>query len=145
LDERGGALRREIENGPETTAEILFTSGATSAPKGVIITHRNILANIVPVEREVLKYIRYTKPFSPIRFLNLLPLSHMFGQAMALFIPPMINGTVVFQRSQEPREIVRQIKSRRICQTPGDGGAAGGREVLQALVAFPAGAPRVWV
>jgi len=104
----------EVENGPEATAEILFTSGATSAPKGVVITHRNILANIVPVEREVLKYIKYTKPFSPIRFLNLLPLSHMFGQAMALFIPPMINGTVVFQRSQEPREIVRQIKARRI-------------------------------
>ena len=37
-------------------AEIIFTSGATAEPKGVLITHRNILANIVPVEREVLKY-----------------------------------------------------------------------------------------
>lgn len=94
--------------------EILFTSGATSEPKGVTITHSNILANIVPVEREVLKYRNYQKPFSPIRFLNLLPLSHMFGQAMALFIPPMIAGTVVFQRSQAPQEIIRQIKSRKI-------------------------------
>src|SRR5271169_3245272 len=32
------------------TAEIIFTSGATAEPKGVIITHGNILANIVPVE-----------------------------------------------------------------------------------------------
>ncbi len=39
-----------------TTAEIIFTSGATAEPKGVIITHGNILANIVPVEREMLKY-----------------------------------------------------------------------------------------
>jgi long-chain acyl-CoA synthetase len=99
---------------PEDICQILFTSGATAEPKGVVITHRNILANIVPVEREVLKYREYSKPFSPIRFLNLLPLSHMFGQAMALFIPPMISGTVVFQRSQNPQEIVAQIKSRHI-------------------------------
>ncbi|WP_321474035.1 AMP-binding protein [uncultured Paludibaculum sp.] len=104
----------EVEAKPDDIAEILFTSGATAEPKGVIITHRNILANIVPVEREVLKYRKYAGPFSPIRFLNLLPLSHMFGQAMAIFIPPMISGTVIFQRSQDPREIVRQIKSRKI-------------------------------
>ena len=53
-----------------------------------------MLANIVPVEREILKYRKYARPFSPIRFLNLLPLSHMFGQSMATFIPPMLAGTV---------------------------------------------------
>ena len=95
-------------------AEILFTSGATAEPKGVLITHRNILANIVPVEGEVKKYIRYERPFHPVRFLNLLPLSHMFGQAMATFIPPMLPGVVVFIRGYNPSEIVRQIRSRRI-------------------------------
>ena len=94
-------------------AEIIFTSGATADPKGVIITHRNILANIVPVEREVRKYIRCARPFAPIRFLNLLPLSHMFGQAMATFIPPMLPGVVVFMRGYNPGEIIRQIRSRR--------------------------------
>jgi long-chain acyl-CoA synthetase len=95
-------------------AEILFTSGATAEPKGVLITHRNILANIVPVETEVKKYVRYARPFHPIRFLNLLPLSHMFGQAMATFIPPMLPGVVVFMRGFNPNEIVRQVRSRRI-------------------------------
>jgi long-chain acyl-CoA synthetase len=100
--------------GPDDIAEIIFTSGATAEPKGVIITHRNILANIVPVEREILKYRRWSRPFAPIRFLNLLPLSHMFGQAMATFIPPMLPGVVVFMRGYNPVEIAALIKSRRI-------------------------------
>ena len=95
-------------------AEIIFTSGATAEPKGVIITHRNVLANIVPVEREVLKYRKWGRPFYPLRFLNLLPLSHMFGQAMATFIPPMLPGVVVFMRGYNPAEIVSQIKRRRV-------------------------------
>ena len=95
-------------------AEIVFTSGATADPKGVIITHRNILANIVPVETEIHKYRRFGGPFFPLRFLNLLPLSHMFGQAMATFVPPMLPGVVVFMRGYSPEEIVRQIRTRRI-------------------------------
>ena len=95
-------------------AEIVFTSGATADPKGVIITHRNILANIVPVETEIRKYRRFGGPFFPLRFLNLLPLSHMFGQAMATFVPPMLPGVVVFMRGYSPDVIIRQIRGRRI-------------------------------
>jgi long-chain acyl-CoA synthetase len=98
----------------DDVAEIIFTSGATAEPKGVVLTHRNVLANIIPVEREILKYKKYGRPFFPLRFLNLLPLSHMFGQAMATFVPPMLAGTVVFIRGYNPHEIVRQIHKRRI-------------------------------
>ena len=98
----------------DDTAEIIFTSGATAEPKGVVITHRNVLANIVPVEREILKYRGYAWPFAPIRFLNLLPLSHMFGQSMGTFIPPMLAGTVLFVHGYNPHDIVRHIKARRI-------------------------------
>ena len=115
---KGGLVAPQREAEPsakaEDTAEIIFTSGATAEPKGVVITHRNILANIVPIEREVAKYKKYAKPFLPIRFLNLLPLSHMFGQAMATFVPPMLPGVVVFTRSYAPEDILAQIKSRRI-------------------------------
>ena len=99
---------------PDTLAEIIFTSGATAEPKGVLLTHRNILANVVPIEREVAKYRKYAKPFAPIRFLNLLPLSHMFGQAMATFVPPMLEGVVVFTRSFSPGEVIREVHDRRI-------------------------------
>jgi long-chain acyl-CoA synthetase len=98
----------------DDTAEIIFTSGATADPKGVVITHRNILANIVPIEREVAKYRQWARPFLPIRFLNLLPLSHMFGQAMGTFVPPMLPGLVLFTRSYSPDDIIRQIHDRRV-------------------------------
>jgi long-chain acyl-CoA synthetase len=94
--------------------QIIFTSGATAEPKGVVIRHRNVLANIVPVEREVQKYLKYAWPFHPLRFVNLLPLSHMFGQSMASNIPPMVRGTVIFTRSFNPHDIVRLIKTRRV-------------------------------
>jgi len=109
-----GAGRRTPDVSGDTTAEIIFTSGATAEPKGVVLTHKNVLANIVPIEREIAKYRKYMIPFRPIRFLNLLPLSHMFGQAMATFVPPMLPGVVVFTRSYAPDDIIRQIKSRRI-------------------------------
>jgi long-chain acyl-CoA synthetase len=94
--------------------QIIFTSGATAEPKGVVIRHRNVLANIVPVEREVQKYLKYAWPFHPLRFVNLLPLSHMFGQSMASNIPPMVRGTVIFTRSFNPHDMLRLIKTRRV-------------------------------
>ena len=98
----------------DDVVQIIFTSGATADPKGVVIRHRNVLANIVPVEREIRKYRKYAWPFRPLRFLNLLPLSHMFGQSMAANIPPMLDGTVVFTRSFNPHDLMRLIRSRRI-------------------------------
>ncbi len=98
----------------DDVAQIVFTSGATAEPKGVVIRHRNILANMIPVAKEIEKYKKYARPFQPIRFLNLLPLSHMFGQSMATNIPPLIDGTVVFMRSFNPHDIVRRVREWRI-------------------------------
>ena len=94
--------------------QVIFTSGATAEPKGVVIRHRNVLANVVPVEREVMKYRTYMRPFHPLRFVNLLPLSHMFGQSMATSIPPMVRGTVIFTKSLNPHDILHLVNSRRV-------------------------------
>ncbi len=95
-------------------AEIVFTSGTTAEPKGVVITHGNLLANLEPVAGEIAKYRKYAGPFLPLRILNLLPLSHLFGQSLALLIPPLIPTSVVFIASTNAREIARQIQSRRV-------------------------------
>jgi long-chain acyl-CoA synthetase len=95
-------------------AEIIYTSGTTSEPRGVCLTHRNLLANLAPLEEEIKKYLRWERIVHPVRFLNLLPLSHVFGQFMGLFVPQLLGGEVYFQDSLNPSEIARAIKSQRI-------------------------------
>lgn len=95
-------------------AEIIFTSGTTAEPKGVCLTHGNLLANLTPLETEINKYRRYERPFHPLRFLCLLPLSHVFGQFMGLFVPQLLGGEVFFQSSLNPAEIMTTIKRERI-------------------------------
>ncbi|GIW47307.1 MAG: AMP-binding protein [Deltaproteobacteria bacterium] len=99
---------------PDDTVEIVFTSGATAEPKGVIIKHRNIIANLIPIEQEIEKLKRYIRLFLPFRILCLPPLSHMFGQAMAVFIIPMLSSTTVFTNIYNPQEITKLIKKHKI-------------------------------
>jgi long-chain acyl-CoA synthetase len=98
----------------QDTLEIIFTSGTTAEPRGVVISHGNVLANIEPLQTEIQKYLRYEKIFHPIRFLNLLPLSHVFGQMLGVFIPPLLAGTVVFIDSLRPAEFVDTIREERV-------------------------------
>jgi len=99
---------------PNDIAEIVFTSGATGEPKGVLISHRNILSNLTSPEKIIAEYVKWFRPLFPLRFLNLVPLSHMFGQALTMFILPLIPAVAVFMRGYSPHEIVRQIRSRHV-------------------------------
>src|SRR6266404_3160952 len=94
-------------------AEILFTSGTTAEPRGVVLTHGNFLANLEPIERGIQPYLKYERFLHPLRFVSLVPLSHVFGQFMALFVPPLLGATVVFENSANPSEIFRTIKRER--------------------------------
>ncbi|HXL22122.1 MAG TPA: AMP-binding protein [Candidatus Dormibacteraeota bacterium] len=96
-----------------TVAEILFTSGTTSEPRGVVLTHGNFLANLEPLERGIDVYRKYERWFHPLRFVSLVPLSHVFGQFMTLFVPPLLGAAVVFESSNHPAEIMRTIKRER--------------------------------
>lgn len=100
--------------GRDDVVEIVFTSGTTSEPRGVTITHGNLLANLEPVEREIERYRWMAWPFSPLGFLNLIPLSHLFGQVMGLFIPQFLGGTVIFVENQAPAFIAATIRRRRV-------------------------------
>lgn len=96
------------------TLEIIYTSGTTAEPRGVVISHGNVLANIERLDNEIQKYLRYERPFHPLRFLNLLPLSHVFGQMLGVFIPQMLAATVVFLDTWKPAELTETICKERI-------------------------------
>ena len=100
--------------GRDDTLQIVFTSGTTAEPKGVVITHGNVLANIAPLEQEMQGYLKYERWVHPVRFLNLLPLSHVFGQFMGMFLPPLLGGIVIFQEELKPSEIVSTIRRERV-------------------------------
>ncbi len=102
------------EMGLQDVLQIVFTSGTTAEPKGVVISHGNVLANLEPLEVQIRGYLKYERFVHPIRFLNLLPLSHVFGQFLGLFLPAVMGGTVVFQESLNPSEVLRTIRSERI-------------------------------
>jgi long-chain acyl-CoA synthetase len=98
----------------DDVVEVVYTSGTTGAPKGVVHRHRNICANLTPFQKEINRYKRWAAPFQPIRILNLLPLSHMFGQSMGLFIPLLLQGSVTFMNELHPATIIRTIRLHRV-------------------------------
>lgn len=105
---------RPVDIGRDDTLEIVFTSGTTSEPKGVVITNGNVLANVAPLEIEIRKYLKYERFVHPVRFLNLLPLSHVFGQFLGIFLPQLMGGTVVFQDGLKPSEVIATIRRERV-------------------------------
>src|SRR5438270_4779684 len=94
--------------------EIVFTSGSTAEPKGVVITHGNILANLETFEPEIAKYLKYEQLVHPIRFLNLLPLSHVFGQFLGVFLPQLLGATVIFHDTLNPSAVIGTIRRQRV-------------------------------
>ena len=95
-------------------AEIIYTSGTTAEPKGVVLTHRNLLANLAPLEREIQKYLKWERLVHPLRLLNLVPLSHVFGQFMSIFVPQLLGAEVFLQADLRPRELLRAVRRQRI-------------------------------
>ncbi|HXW56461.1 MAG TPA: AMP-binding protein [Candidatus Cybelea sp.] len=98
----------------EDVVEIVFTSGTTGEPRGVVLTHGNLLASLEPLEAEIDRYRRYEKIFHPLHFLDLLPLSHVFGQLLGIFLPQILGATSVFLDTLNPAEVMETIRRERV-------------------------------
>jgi long-chain acyl-CoA synthetase len=93
-------------------ATIVYTSGTTGRPKGVMLSHRNILFNANAAVQRIAIYREDL-------FLSFLPLSHMFERTVGYYIPMMCGSTMAFARSvQELAEDLLTIKPTVLVSVP---------------------------
>ena len=88
---------------PEDLAQLIYTSGTTGNPKGVILTHKNLVANMIQINTQV---PIITDRFN---FLSLLPLSHMFEQMGGFFTPLYRGAAIVYLRTLKPSAIMEAL------------------------------------
>ena len=85
-----------MEIRPDDTACILYTSGTSGNPKGVMLTHRSIIANVIAAI-EIIK--GFDKPLDSITLVSFLPLSHAYEHTLALFVLSGLGGQIYFTPS----------------------------------------------
>ncbi len=85
---------------------LVYTSGTTGTPKGVTLTHRNTVAGVDGFHL-IVPEIEY-------RIISLLPLSHLFEQAIGLYLLLDLGASIMYVRSRNPRVIFEAFRDHRM-------------------------------
>lgn len=91
---------------PSDIWDLIFTSGTTGTPKGVMIAHDNLLATLEAINR-VLPPLEH-------RVVSVLPLSHLFEQAIGLIYALSVGADILYVRSRNPRVIFEALRAHRV-------------------------------
>lgn len=106
--------RTEITVEPHDLAVIQYTGGTTSKPKGVMLTHANLVANTLQT-RHWLSDMRDGKE----SFLCVLPFSHIYGMTTAMHVPIALGATLILLPTFEVNQVLKAIKRYRPSAFPG--------------------------
>ena len=90
--------------GQDEGAAILYTSGTTGKPKGVLLSHRNLTSNVSAT-------IHHTKMSADDRLICYLPLFHCFGQNFIMNASVKSGATLILHERFQPDEILNSLKS----------------------------------
>ena len=96
-----------VDIDPDDLAEVMFTSGTTGDPKGVMLTHRNITANIASV-------VQVAPGKESDRLMSILPLSHMLEQMGGLLVPMKAGANITYPTARQATVLFRTMKERRV-------------------------------
>ncbi|HEV8696332.1 MAG TPA: AMP-binding protein [Candidatus Limnocylindrales bacterium] len=86
--------------------ELVFTSGTIGTPKGVMLTHDNVVASI--------ESFHHIVPPMDHRLVSLLPLSHLLEQAVGLYYALDVGADILYVRSRNPRVIFDALRDHRV-------------------------------
>jgi len=95
-------------------AVIQFTGGTTAAAKGVMLSHRNLVANALQTRH----WIPDAKEGKE-RFLSVLPFSHSYGLTTALTVPVTLGATLILKAQFQVKDVLVAIKEYRPTIFPG--------------------------
>lgn len=104
----------DLEIDPENLAAIQFTGGTTAVPKGVMVSHYNLVANTLQTRH----WIPDAKEGGE-RFLCVLPFSHSYGLTTALNVPVALGACLILKPQFEVTDLLRTIQRYRPTIFPG--------------------------
>lgn len=116
----------DIAVDPSETAVIIYTGGTTAAPRGVRLSHRNLLANATQTRHWLPDLVPGQE-----RVLNVLPYTHSYGLMTGLILPVALAATIVLRPDFQPADALQAIKAHRPTLFPGS------PRVYLALANFP--------
>ncbi len=97
---------------PGDLASIVYTSGTTGRPKGVMLSHRNILSNVYSCSQSGLADNKKS-------YLSFLPLSHTFERTVGYYLPIMLGAVVAHTRSiQDLPEDLMMVRPEGLISVP---------------------------
>lgn len=110
-DER---LSTEIENPADTVAALQYSGGTTGIPKGVMLSHKNFMANVQQTAIFLDSLVH-----KPHRFLAVLPFFHVYGLCTCLLLPAAIRASIYPMPRFVPNELLTMIEKYKISIFPG--------------------------